>query len=180
MDTRMDRRSFLKNAALAGAALLAAPAVLGAVEPQVALAETTSGTMTANVWVKPTGAPAIAIGTNNVAYLTNATTPSGITGPVPTSPVEDNATYVDDGTTLTVTIPLENTMFKLTDIGQWASGAMKIDQAATEACNDGDRYTALVVTAPSGTTGTFQFEATEYAGFYLFAGTKTWPINIVL
>lgn len=180
LDTRMDRRAFLKNAALAGAALMVAPVALGAAEPKKALADTASGTMTANVWVKPTGLPAAAIGSGNVAYLTNDTTPTGLTGPFPTSPVEDNATYEDDGTTLTVTIPLVNTMFTLTDITDWTSGGMTIEQEATEAYNDGSRYTALVVTVPSGTTGTFQFAAKEYAGFSFFAGTKSWPINIVL
>lgn len=179
MDARMDRRSFLKNAALAGAALLAAPTVLGAVEPQMALAETTSGTMTANVWVKPTDSAIQAIiGKDNVAYMTNPNTP--LNGGFPTSPMSNNAEYTDDGANLTVTIPLQNTMFTLTALTDWTSGAMTINQDATEAYNDGSRYTKLVVTVPSGTTGTFTFAATEYAGYFLFKGEKHWDINITL
>lgn len=177
MDTRMDRRSFLKNAALAGAALVAAPALLGAVEPQKALAA--EGAMTANVWVKPTDSAIQAIiGKDNVAYMTNPSTP--LSGGFPTSPMSNNAGYTDDGTTLTVTIPLVNTMFTLTALTDWTSGAMTIVQDATAAYNDGSRYTKLVVTVPSGTTGTFTFAATEYAGYFLFKGEKHWDINITL
>lgn len=181
MDTSLSRRAFLKNAALAGAALIAAPALFSAVEPQQALAEeATSGTCTANVWVKPEdSAIQNMIGKDNVAYMTNPNTP--LHGGFPTSAVQDNASYTDDGTTRVVTIPLSNTMFKLTNIFQWQSGAMTINEAATEATRIDGRLTALVVEIPSGNTaGTFQFKAEEYAGFALFAGTKTWPINIVL
>ena len=179
LDTRMDRRAFLKNAALAGAALMVAPVALGAAEPKKALADTASGTMTANVWVKPEDSAISAIiGSDNVAYMTNPSTP--LNGGFPISPVSNNADYVDDGTTLTVTIPLKNTMFTLTGLTDWESGVMTIDKTATTAYHDGSRYTKLVVTVPSGTTGTFQFAATEYAGYFLFKGEKHWPINITL
>lgn len=174
MDTRMDRRSFLKNAALAGAALVVAPVALGAVEPQAALAD--GGTCTCNVWVKPTGAPAIAIGTGNVAYMTNPTTPDGLTGPFPTEPASNNASYVDNGDgTWTVTIPLVNTMFTLTSYTKDDSTGAVIEGGD----NSTGHYTTLVVTMPAQ-SGSYAFSAVEHASFAIYSGTKKWPIHIEL
>ena len=172
LDTRMDRRAFLKNAALAGAALMVAPVALGAAEPKKALAD--EGTCTCNLWVKPTGAPALAIGLGNVAYMTNPNTPGN--GGFPTSAVENNATYVDNGDgTWTVTIPLVNTMFTLTSYVADDSTGATIESGEM---SDG-HYTSLVVTMPS-TSATYQFSATEHAAYALYAGDKSWPINIQL
>ncbi len=172
MDTRMDRRSFLKNAALVGAALVAAPALLGAVEPQKALAD--GGTCTCNVWVKPTGAPAIAIGLGNVAYMTNPNTPGN--GGFPTSAAQDNASYTDNGDgTWTVTIPLVNTMFTLTSYTDDGSQECKIESGAY---SDG-HYTSLVVTLPA-VSATYTYAATEHASYALYEGDKRWNINIQL
>lgn len=174
MDARMDRRSFLKNAALAGAALLAAPAVLGAIEPQMALAD--GGTCTCNVWVKPTGAPALAIGSGNVAYMTNPTTPNGLTGPFPTEPASNNATYVNNGDgTWTVTIPLVNTMFTLTSYTRDDSTGAKIIAGD----NSAGYYTSLTVTLPA-ISASYEFSAVEHASFSIYSGTKKWPIHIEL
>jgi hypothetical protein len=180
MDTQMDRRSFCKNAFVAAAALVAAPVALGAVEPQAALADIASGTCTANVRVKPTGAPALVIGTENYAYLTSDVTPTGLTGPFPTSAVENNATYSDDGDIRTIIIPLVNSMFTLREIVGTSSDGMTIDKDASDGYKSGDVYTAIVVKVSSGASGNFSFAAKEYASFSYFKGSKSWNIEVVL
>ena len=168
MDTRMDRRSFLKNAALAGAALLAAPAVLGAVEPQAALAD--DYTCTCDVYVAQSDHGFAQVKGN--AYLTNPTTPKNLlTGPFPNYSVADNATIDDD---MVVTVNLVNTMFKLTSINSTSNdgGATIVDSTF----EDG-RYTQLKIQV-SSTDVDYVFTATEHAG--ILSMSKSWPIHVLV
>ena len=170
MDTRMDRRSFLKNAALAGAALVVAPVALGAVEPQTALAD--GGTCTCNVCVYYSDHKIALVGKD--AYMTDSSTPGN--GGFPTTPDSGNASWVEDGDGYLVTVDLVNSMFTLLTINDDsydASGA-KITSRIEE---DG-HITRLTIWVPD--EGTYSFTATEHAGYLPYLGNKSWPIRIIV
>lgn len=169
MDTRMDRRSFLKNAALAGAALLAAPAVLGTVEPQMALADEVC---TCNVCVYYSDHKIALVGKD--AYMTDSNTPGN--GGFPTTPASYNATYVENGDGYLVTVDLVNSMFTLLTINDDsydASGAKIVSRVEED-----DHITRLSVWVPD--EGTYSFAATEHAGYLPYLGNKSWPIRIIV
>lgn len=172
MDAQLSRRDFVKGVA-AFAVAMGGVALASGTQPAPALAD--DGTILANVWVKPTGAPALVIGTNNVAYMTNPNTPGN--GGYPTTPeTNPNATYVATSTGYTVTIPLVNTMFRLTAINDTSTdGSATVSQNACQ--KDSVGYTTLVVNVPA-MSGTYTFGAKEYAGFTSFLGDKSWNVNV--
>lgn len=176
MDTRMDRRSFLKNAALAGAALVVAPVALGAVEPQAALADETC---TANVSCNPDNALIdTMIGSDGRGYMTNANTP--LHGGFPTSPVSGNATYtVDADGNYVITIPLVNTMFRLLDIaGTDDSNTIQIAQGEKDTSSKPNRITSITVTSPVSSGAFTVTNVSEYAGYALIKDYANWPVLI--
>ena len=178
LDTRMDRRAFLKNAALAGAALMVAPVALGAAEPKKALAD--GGNCNANAYCEPTEYMITHIIGIDKAYLTNSTVPESIfKGPWPNTPVEgDNATYeaVDGG--YNVTIDLVNTVFTLTYI----NGAASNTDATIVSTDESAGYISqLVVFIPEDSKDEIHtFTATEHASLSPVSGTKNWPLNIIV
>lgn len=174
MDTRMDRRSFLKNAALAGAALVVAPVALGTVEPQAALADEAAtpktGTCTCNVRVNYSDHKIALVGKD--AYMTDSSTPGN--GGFPTTPASGNASWVEDGVGYLVTVDLVNTMFTLTTIND----ACLDDEDAKITNKVGSPITQLTVWVPD--EGTCSFTATEHAGYLPYLGDKSWPVRIIV
>ena len=178
LDTRTDRRAFLKNAALAGAALMVAPVALGAAEPKKALAD--GGNCNANAYCEPTEYMIKYVIGIDKAYLTNSTVPESIfKGPWPNTPVEgDNASYeaVDGG--YNVTIDLVNTVFTLTSVDDESSSTKATIVSKDESAG---YISQLVVFIPEDEKDEVHtFTASEHASLSPVSGTKNWPLNIVV
>lgn len=177
----LSRRSFIRKAGLAVAALAVAPVALEAAAPAVARAnEIAAGdVITANVYCEPDEFIITNVAGIKKGYLTNPKKPSSIfdTANRPDSPVTDNATVVSvnaDGTQ-TIKIPLVNTVFRLVSVDSTKNEPAEI--VDTE--SDGSYITSLTIQVPQG-QATYVFPAHEYATLPVVTGTKDWPINVTI
>lgn len=185
MDTGISRRDFVTKAALAGLALVAAPIALGSAQPKEALADDLA--CNCEVYIKgsdlPWGAQQL-IGSGKNAYLTNSKVPTSIFGPFPNTPNgTQNATYVDNGSTITVTVPVVNTGCKLININ--SSTIATIESVSNDSTDSKNRIDSITVTMPKWSDGSYTdcvFTAEEYIdvtlAFLPISDTQNFDVHI--
>lgn len=203
MNTEMiyTRRGFVKMAAgtVAAAALVAAGAE--SIDFSKAFASTTDGRklgsavakadMEVGTWYSASVNLYVPAKLNFIvhmdAYLTNLTTPTGLVGAKPTTPVSDNGfVRLNSDGSYSVYVDEFNNTFGLLTIGGSENGGSANDESGVTAetqktiegwLNEMNRIDALSFTLPAGYTGSPTFDATEYANFMNF-GDKTWAVTL--
>ncbi len=190
------RRGFVKMAAgtVAAAALVAAGAesidfskAFAATGDTVSVADMVVGqeyTASVNLYVKAKFNLFLGID----AYLTNLTTPNILTGKLPNTKVEDNATIIKTGVdasgnpTFQIVIPELNDTFGLTSIAETGDPSTAKVTGKTwvnpwiDACEQRVETITFEVT---GETSGQEFTASEYAN-YMGKGAVSWPVTLMV